>query len=362
MKTNFFYSFLLLLVVSACNIKQRSTNTGQLADSSFVDQNSFTNPIANGADPWITKVNGFYYICLTGRGVNGGSALTVSKSESLIRPGVKVRVWETPKQGWNSSSLWAPELHKIGKKWYIYYAAGKSGPPFIYQRSGVLESVTDDPQGDYIDRGILKTGHDPNDYVNTIWAIDVTVATINKQLYAIWSGWEKNEQDDATEQHIYIAKMSNPYTISSERVKISSAEEPWETGGPLNLNEGPQVLQRHGKTFIIYSTRESWLKEYRLGQLKLADPSKSPLDPANWEKKGPVFQGTDQVFGTGHASFTTSPDDLEWWIFYHSKKSPAPGWNRDLRLQKFSWDSDGEPVFGTPVPADVNIMKPSGEK
>src|SRR5690606_4020429 len=266
-------------------------------------QTHFTNPIAGGADPWITKHDGNYYMIAVG-GKNGG-ALTVTKSKTLTEPGKRVTVWETPETGWNQNCLWAPELHRIGDKWYIYYAAGQSGPPYIYQRSGVLESVTDDPQGEYIDRGILQTGDDPNDYVKTIWAIDVTPLELNGQLYAVWSGWEKNETTDATQQHLYIAEMSNPYTISSKRVKISSPTEPWEIGGPLNLNEGAQVLQRGGQTFIIYSTRESWLENYRLGQLHLKDPSKSPMDPDNWEKKGPVFLGTDKVHGVGHASFTT---------------------------------------------------------
>ena len=354
-------AFLIITLWTSCFIKQDSVqNTPQAGVGSIIadTSNTFTNPIANGADPWVTKYKGYYYVCLGG----AGNSITVSKSKSLIKPGKRVKVWIAPKEGWNSDCIWAPELHRIGNKWYIYYAAGKSGPPFIYQRSGVLESVTEDPQGEYIDRGVLKTGNDPEDYVKTIWAIDVNVATINNQLYAVWSGWEKNRNSHSTPQHLYIATMSNPYTISSERVKISSPVEPWETGGPLNLNEGPQFLQRKGKTFIIYSTRESWTKDYRLGQLMLKNPSKSPLDSNNWEKKGPVFQGTEKVFGVGHASFITSSDNKEWWIFYHSKKSEATGWSRDLRLQKFTWDSTGQPVFGTPMPAGIKIKKPSGEK
>ena len=351
--------FLIIFVWTSCYVKHDGKYSGQTRPAGLTsDTATFTNPIGNGADPWVTKYNGYYYVCLGG----SGNSITVSKSKSLITPGKRVKVWTAPNDSWNSECIWAPELHRIGKKWYIYYAAGKSGPPFIYQRSGVLESVTEDAQGEYRDRGVLKTGNDPEDYVGTIWAIDVNVATINKQLYAVWSGWEKNMKTHTTPQHLYIAKMSNPYTISSERVKISSPVEPWETGGPLNLNEGPQVLQYKGKIFIIYSTRESWTKEYRLGQLMLKDNSKSPLDPGNWEKKGPVFQGSDQVFGVGHASFTTSPDDRQWWIFYHSKKTESAGWSRDLRLQQFFWDASGNPVFGTPIPAGVRIKKPSGEK
>jgi GH43 family beta-xylosidase len=323
-------------------------------------QGSFMNPIGNGADPWVFKSGKYYYVC-QGYADANSRGVTVSKSEKLTKMGERVKVWQTPATGWNSNHIWAPELHCIGTKWYIYYAAGKAGPPFIYQRSGVLESVTDDPQGKYIDKGLLKTGTDATDTTDAIWAIDVTVSEINGKLYAVWSGWENNAITDKTSQHLYMAQMSNPWTISSKRVKISSPDQSWERGGPLDLNEGPQFLKHNGNIFIIYSTRESWLPEYRLGQLRLKDSTKTPLDPSNWEKKGPVFQGTDKVLGTGHASFTTSPDGKEWWIFYHAKKSAKPGWARDLRLQKFNWNKDGSPDFGTPLPAGTPLKLPSGE-
>lgn len=320
----------------------------------------FLNPIGNGADPWVIRHKGFYYVCQTS-GDADGMGISVRKSDRLSKLGKPVRVWKAPAKGWNRTQIWAPELHYFNNKWYIYYAAGKSGPPYIHQRSGVLESVGSDPQGAYIDKGILNTGKDVNDETGAIWAIDVNVGKINGKLYAVWSGWERNSNTDKTSQHLYIAEMSNPWTISSERVKISSPEQPWERGGPLDLNEGPQFLQKAGQTFIIYSTRESWTPEYRLGQLRLKDPLKTPLDAANWEKTGPVFQGTSAVFGTGHASFTSSPDGKESWILYHAKKTKTPGWERDWRLQKFTWKTDGSPDFGVPVPAGTPVKVPSGE-
>lgn len=39
-----------------------------------------------------------------------------------------------------------------------FYAGGYSGPPFIHQKTGVLESVTSDAMGEYIDKGMLFTG------------------------------------------------------------------------------------------------------------------------------------------------------------------------------------------------------------
>lgn len=180
------------------------------------------------------------------------------------------------------------------------------------------------------------------------------------QLYAVWSGWENSEPTDKTQQHLYIAKMENPWTMASGRVKISSPDRYYEQG-ELPLNEGPQIL-KHGKdVFVVYSCGQSWLDTYKLSYLRLKDPDADLLDPKSWIKSDkPVFEGTDQVFGVGHASFTTSPDDREHYIYYHTKKERKPGWKRDIRLQKFTFDASGVPCFGKPLPVSEKLPLPSG--
>lgn len=324
----------------------------------FSQEATFTNPIRNGADPWVfQKGEDFYYFSSSGGGI------AISKSSKLTDHGTFQKVWDAPENGWNTANIWAPELHFIAGHWYIYYAAGeKPGGPFIHQKSGVLKSQGEDPFGPYEDMGMLYTGDDMTDPESAKWAIDLTPFHHDGQLYAIWSGWVEDQDTDRTPQHLYIAKMSNPATISSNRVKISSPEESWETGGELDLNEGPQVLKNRRDTFIIYSTRESWFKEYRLGQLRLKEPGSDPMVEENWEKSGPVFQGSDSVYGVGHCSFAKSPDGTEDWILYHSKKGTEPGWDRNIRLQPFYWKADGSPDFGKPVSSDKLIPVPSGEK
>jgi GH43 family beta-xylosidase len=233
--------------------------------SSYPQEGTFTNPIRDGADPWVFQKGSDYYYC-----ASEGGGISVSKSDQLTDHGTMIKVWNAPGQGWNAANIWAPELHYIDGNWYIYYAAGeKQGGPFIHQQSGVLKSEGEDPFGPYLDMGMLYTGDDLRDPKSVRWAIDLTPMEYRGQWYAIWSGWEENSNTDRTPQHLYIAEMSDPMTISSNRIKLSSPEESWETGGELDLNEGPQVLQNEKKTFIIYSTRESWLKDYRLGQLEL---------------------------------------------------------------------------------------------
>ena len=353
------FALLSPLIMGACRSSSLQPWKADKGQENVADTAQFfTNPIAEGADPWVFQKDGYYYFC----GAEKGN-IYVSQSKKLSEPGERTIVWQSPASGWNQSNIWAPELHFFDGKWYIYYAAAKKkGAPFIYQRSGVLESVSDNPFGPYVDHGMLYTGDNIKGPSSVKWAIDLTPMELNGQLYAIWSGWEENAETDRTKQHLYIAAMSSPKTISSNRVKISSPEENWETGGVLDLNEGPQVLKNKEKIFIIYSTRESWMKEYRLGLLALADSTLDPMKPENWEKSGPVFQGTPLVHGVGHCSFAKSPDRTEDWILYHAKKSIKPGWERNIRLQPFFWSGNGYPIFGEPVPAGVLLRVPSGEE
>jgi GH43 family beta-xylosidase len=99
-----------------------------------------------------------------------------------------------------------------------------------------------------------------------------------------------------------------------------------------------------------------------LGKLRLATADGDPLSAASWIKSGPVFTGTETVHGVGHAGFAKSPDGTEDWIIYHSKTTTTPGWNdRVIRMQKFAWNGDGSPNFGTPVPSGQSVPVPSGE-
>jgi len=341
-----FFALLLLLLITPDTFTQTEVRKAEISKY-------FTNPVFDGADPWFFQKDGYYYYCFS-----EGSGISISRSEFITKRGIKKKVWEAPASGWNRSCIWAPELHYIDGRWYIYYAAGESGPPFIHQKTGVLQSATDDPFSSYTDKGMLCTGDYPNKQSDNVWAIDMTVFTYKKALYAVWSGWEKPALTDKTSQHLYIAEMENPFTIKGPRVKISSPTEKWETGGPLDLQEGPEILQKGNSLFIIYSCRESWTVDYRMGMLKLKDEGGLLLSPLNWEKSGPVFSGP---FGTGHCSFVKSPDGSEEWIIYHSKKSAKEGWQRDVRAQQFVWNKKGYPDFGEAAAVGERLKRPSGE-
>lgn len=338
MKTNYIAVVLMLFVMSAPAMLRAQTPR-------------FANPIVtsrDAPDPWVIRKDGFYYFTAT----TGGS-IYVWKSPTLtgIDSGLKATVWSPPSFGATSRNVWAPELHFLNGKWYIYFAADDGDNR--NHRMYVLEAATYDPQGAYIMRGKISA---PTDR----WAIDGTVfQKPDGSLYFLWSGWEGFT--DGIAQNIYIAPMSNPFTITGERVLISApppSRDTWQWW----INEAPQVITREGKTFVVFSANGSFTSRYCLGIVMNTDGDL--LNPASWVKSTePVFQSIAGVYGPGHNSFTKSPDGTEDWFVYHATNNETDGWNnRRPRAQKLAWNTQtGVPLFGYPVSPFTMLEVPAGE-
>ena len=132
----------------------------------------------------------------------------------------------------------------------------------------------------------------------------------------------------------------------------------------MDVNEGPQILKRGDKIFLIYSASGCWTEQYSLGMLT-ASADSDLLAPGSWEKTPrPVFESSPgaRAYGAGHNSFFKSPDGKEDWILYHANSEPNQGCgrHRSPRAQRFTWKSDGTPDFGRPVPVGRPIRMPSG--
>lgn len=331
-----------------------------LVSFSAFAQTTFTNPLLpSGADPWIVRDGGFYYLTVT-----NGVDLVIRKARSLsgLSGAAPVVVWKPPVTGPNAKDIWAPELHRIDGEWYLYYSAdgGDNSSHHIY----VLENSDPDPTTrHWLSKGRLST----DDH----WAIDGTVFELGHTLYAVWSGWK--DSVDGT-QNLYISRMKNPWEATGPRVLISTPDHTWEKFGDLktkdgerhvNVNEGPEVLQHAGRVFLVYSASGCWTDHYALGMLALAKGG-NPMNREAWTKTDePVFQGSAiaHAFAPGHNGFFTSPDGKEDWIVYHANSEANQGCGalRSPRAQRFMWNSDGTPNFGKPVSLLTPIKVPSGD-
>ncbi len=322
-------------------------------------QKTFTNPLLpGGADPWCIYHNGkYFYTNTTGKNVT----LFKTKNIAKLKDAKRKVVFNPPATGPYSKEIWAPEIHRLNNKWYIYFAADSGNN--VDHRLFVLENSHRNPlKGEWVMKGKLETPDDK-------WSIDGTVFEHRGKMYLLWSGWvgDKNGQQD-----IFIAEMSNPWTVTGKRVRLSSPTLPWETIGDLNnpndvphvdVNEGPQILENAGKLFLIYSASGCWTDNYSLGMLSTSADS-NLMDSTAWVKHPePVFTQSPEngVYAPGHNSFFKSPDGKENWILYHANDKPGQGCGRfrTPRAQPFTWNSDGSPNFGKPVSTQTPLAIPS---
>ncbi len=322
-----------------------------------IKSDEFLNPIDSEEqhpDPFVYKhSDGYYYgmhTVMDDKGYTPKVVLYRNKTLSdLYTKGQMKYIFETPKgQGkWNSADVWAPEIYNLDGVWYIYYSLSNF-------RVGVLSNKNANPlEGQWKDEGRI--------FEKESWAIDASIFKQNGKGYILWSGIPSEGM-----QRIYIQQMASPTKLVGEKLELSKPEYDWERQGTAevhDVNEGPIVLQRNGKTFVVYSASFCVTEHYKLGMLTI-DDNKDPMIKENWTKSDkPVFQKSEKnrIYGPGHNGFTVSPDGKEDWIIYHALMNKDVGGNRLLMMQKFEWNKDGTPNFGIPQGRNKPLKKPSGE-
>jgi GH43 family beta-xylosidase/lysophospholipase L1-like esterase len=310
---------------------------------------SFANPVVRQrADPHLTfHTDGYYYLAAT---VPEYDRLELRRARTIETLGTAEpkTIWRRHSTGPMGSHIWAPELHFIGGKWFLYFAAGGAEKENVWNiRIYVLENAAANPlEGDWIERGQLKTNWES-------FALDATTFELRGTRYLAWAQKDPKIKGNT---NLYLAKMDRPTSITGEQVMLSKPEYPWEQIRYW-VNEGPAVIVRHGRVWMTYSAAGTGA-EYCLGLLS-ADANADLLDPKSWKKSPePVFVTSEAngVFGPGHNSFTRSSDNKIDLLVYHARSyrdipgDPLHDPNRHTRVQPITWRTDGTPDFGVPVP------------
>lgn len=311
-----------------------------------------TNPlILERADPWLMHhTDGSYYFIATEPRYERLYLRSAGSIQGLSTAPEK-DIWQKHSQGEMGAHIWAPELHFIDGAWYIYFAAGRTDDVWAI-RPYVLENTAPDPMsGSWTEKGRIVTDWES-------FSLDATTFAHEGTRYLVWA---QNDPDlEAQNTCIYIAPMSDPWTLSGAQVRLSRPELAWERVG-YPVNEGPAVLEHGGRIFLTYSASATDAN-YTVGLL-WADAAADLLDPDSWHKsEQPFMKSGNGVYGPGHSMFTTSPRGDYDVLVFHGRDyetidgDPLNNPDRHTHVQQLLWGNDGLPVSPVPVANGVTVI------
>ncbi|WP_294469079.1 glycoside hydrolase family 43 protein [uncultured Ruminococcus sp.] len=306
----------------------------------------FNRPwILQRADPYVYRhTDGNYYFTAS---VPEYDRIVLRRADSLSAlPDAEEKViWNCHPNGPMSKHIWAPELHYVFGKWYIYFAGGEVEDIWKI-RPYVLECQGDDPMtGEWVEKGKM-TRAEEDEFACEAFSLDATVFECGGVNYYVWA--EKVGVGKMI-SNLYIARMKNGYTLDTVQVLLTTPDYDWERHG-FWVNEGPAVIKRGGKIFLTYSASDTG-EAYCMGMLT-ADENADLLDPRSWTKERYPVLKTDrsrEVYGPGHNSFTTDSEGRDILV-YHARTyaeivgDPLYDPNRHAMLMPIKW-VDGKPVF-----------------
>ncbi|KAI1115725.1 glycoside hydrolase family 43 protein [Nemania sp. NC0429] len=157
------------------------------------DDSKLTLTSGGTPDPFVNIFWGQYYLTFT-----AGDRIEIWSSNSLAdmeATATKHHIWKPPQDSEHSAEIWAPELHALRGRWYIYFAAANPREGNKSHRMYVLggPAATEDPcsggGGGWEFLGPIRDMPDQ-------WAIDGTVFELEDQLYLAYSGWPLEEGDE----------------------------------------------------------------------------------------------------------------------------------------------------------------------
>lgn len=324
----------------------------------------FGNPIIDEkADPYITydEETGYYYFTSSwpayGDVYSGYNRVSIRKSQTLegLSTASENVIWSAhTNSGEESYHIWAPELHKINGKWYVYFAANSDSEiwsirPYVLECAAgadLTKSSSWTEKGRFTNADGSYTGNFDG------FSLDMTYFADGGKDYVVWAY-------KAGSSVLKIAEVNKeePWKLAGDAVTISVPEYAWERVNE-KVNEGPAVLIRNGKVYLTYSASATG-DEYCVGMLTAASGS-NLLDVDSWNKSPqPVLQTSDLAgqYGPGHNSFTVDKNGNVILVYHardekchqnlcaYADKDPLYDPCRNANLAYVRWDENGDPIF-----------------
>ncbi len=317
---------------------------------------SFTNPIADYADPSVIYRDGWYYYSFA-KDYLGLPAVWIAKAANIydlgnVEPSL---IWAQAlsNDGKEILNLWAPQLYYFDGTWYLYttcdigleYNISARRMPIIWV------AKTSDAVGEYTYHGLM------NNLDTDVYSyLSPRFIEMDGRRFLICGGFWRAE-DKAVGKHIqrmFIGEMSDPLTMSGKMNLISSPQYSFEGG----IMEGPfPVKSPSGTLYVLFAAGHTRTDEYCTGIMKFTGTKASELTNASyWTKYEEPLQFASYdagVLSPGALVVTTTPSGNKQLAVYHAKEYHYSAYTmRRLYVQELTFVNDF-PTMDEPLPTST---------
>lgn len=303
-------------------------------------QTCFTNDlgVTNIGDPFVLQIapDEYYMYC-----TSAPNGFYCWKSNDLIHWGERKMCYVRQPDAWCIDCFWAPEVIAHDGQYYMYYSAKSQAGSM---RIGL--AISDQPDGPFLD-------------VRNEPFFDFGYAVIDANVFVDDDGagylyyvrdCSENKQDYLNMSEIYGVRLSDDLlSVAGDSIKLLTPEQKWEKSpGDTWWNEGPEMIKHDNQYYLTYSANFFASPSYSLGYAV----SDAPLGTFVKAQENPLLTSglRSDVSGTGHHSFTYSPDGSQIWAVYHSHTTPEnPGGNRKVNIDRVGFTPDGKLFISGPT-------------
>ena len=257
----------------------------------------YRNPLAEGADPYILRHNGKYYMYSTNAPMEGYIVYESSNLVDWKNMGYCLKKADVYGNPTSSAGFWAPEVYYLDGRFYMFYT--------VEENIGV--AVADSPLGPFkkYSDGFLFPGQR---------VIDANLFIDDDGKMYLYYVICKNGNE------IYGAEFDfKTLTVSNQHLIITPTANTWEwTGDAGKVAEGPCMLKHNGKYYLSYSCNGYTSHNYAVGYAV----SDNPLTGFERYSGNPILakMPAADVYGPGHHTFMTT-EAGELFIVYHKHNS-----------------------------------------
>lgn len=292
----------------------------------------YQNPVLLGyADPDILYYQGLYYMYATSSTLPVG--YEVYTSEDLVNwsyGGVVMKeIWGMKR--W----YWAPDIMERNGRFYMLVS--------VNEHLGIAVSTS--PMGPFIPQPDFLFDHS----IDGHFFVDE-----DGKVYIYYVSWR-----DGKKYALYGMEMESDCVtpkLMTETLILSAAED-WECQ-KAPVAEAPYMLKHNGLYYLTYSGSHFESIGYAVGYAT----AKSPLGPFTKYTANPILSYHYKTHGPGHHCITTSPDQKELFLVYHTHHDLTTVSPRNICIDRMRFTQDGEgpdrlEVYG---PSVLPMPYPSG--